>query len=1096
MRIIIGKTGSGKTAAVIREIREHVEQRFGRVLMLVPEQYTHEAERELSEACGDTLSLYGEVLSFTGLARLATQMFGDTAGLRMDEAGRLLCLNYALHEIRPMLCVFARAASQADTQKMLLRELKTIRTASADSGRLREIAEELSESDPALRMKLRELALLMESCDTVTKRAGAASEDPLADLARKIEENGLPGIVQVYVDGFIDFTGLELEVLKALMKRKIPLTVCMTGTEEDRIDEHFLPSKLAILQLREAAEEIGDPVKIEYRKDREDNMLQHFAEHLFDYTAKGRPEFPKAIRLVRAENPREECEAAAAEVLRLVREKESRWRDIAVAIRGYEDYRCVLEDTFRRYGIPLFTTSRDSVTEKTVPHWIGTAYDIILGNWDTDDVTEYLRCGFSGLSEAENDVLTAYLFKWQLKKRAWLQAEPWAQHPDGFGCAFDEKTEKRLKLINEARRKAAKPLLALQHRAASARTAREHCEALTVFLNEARFIQRLQERVDYLEDIGEKELAAEYCQIWDICATALEQTAAILGETEMDTDDFRNLFQAVLSHYDIGLIPISLDLVSAGDFDRMRRRNIRHLLVLGCNDERLPGYFPQEGIFTSEERDVLARHSLPVGGGDLALWKEYALIYHTFSLPSESLVLFLASSGFRGEQCFPSLIVEQAKKLYHLEEEQVHLPSVRMMAERPAYALAAGADRSGSSPEAKAAQAWFLSAEREQLLSLQKAARAERGTLSKESVSALYGKKIRLSHSRLAAFSDCPFHYYCRYGLRAKEWETAEYRPPEIGTFLHDVLEKTGREVAELGGFKAVTDEQLKVITRKYIQEYFRDVLQDGKEKSERFLHLFRRLSADAERIVLDTAEELRRSEFVPLFYEYDISELATDRNPSLTGIADRVDGWIRGDKLYLRVVDYKTGKKSFSLSDVCYGRDLQLLLYLFTLCDSSKEVFGIPGVPAGVLYQPAKDGVLRFDRDPGPDSEEKERRKDKRRTGLVLDDPVLQEAWENGEEKNYIPVKIRGTDPIVSLEKMDVLRRHVERCVEEILEELAAGQIDASPAAVSDTASACDHCPYHAVCRFAEGENGDHRRLFPKLSEDEAWERMEKEES
>ena len=108
----------------------------------------------------------------------------------------------------------------------------------------------------------------------------------------------------------------------------------------------------------------------------------------------------------------------------------------------------------------------------------------------------------------------------------------------------------------------------------------------------------------------------------------------------------------------------------------------------------------------------------------------------------------------------------------------------------------------------------------------------------------------------------------------------------------------------------------------------------------------------------------------------------------------------------------------------------------------------------------------------------------------------MLQEAWENGEEKNYIPVKIRGTDPIVSLEKMGVLRRHVERCVEEILEELAAGQIDASPAAVSDTASACDHCPYHAVCRFAEGENGDHRRLFPKLSEDEAWERMEKEES
>ena len=69
LRLITGKAGSGKTAAINREIRQAVEQRRGGRLLIVPEQYSHEAERELCRTCGDALSLYAEVLSFTGLSR-------------------------------------------------------------------------------------------------------------------------------------------------------------------------------------------------------------------------------------------------------------------------------------------------------------------------------------------------------------------------------------------------------------------------------------------------------------------------------------------------------------------------------------------------------------------------------------------------------------------------------------------------------------------------------------------------------------------------------------------------------------------------------------------------------------------------------------------------------------------------------------------------------------------------------------------------------------------------------------------------------------------------------------------------------------------
>ena len=74
LTIITGKAGTGKTAAVMDSVRQRVDTR-ARSLLIVPEQYSHEAERELCAACGPAMSLYAEVMSFTGLARR-----GDHAG--------------------------------------------------------------------------------------------------------------------------------------------------------------------------------------------------------------------------------------------------------------------------------------------------------------------------------------------------------------------------------------------------------------------------------------------------------------------------------------------------------------------------------------------------------------------------------------------------------------------------------------------------------------------------------------------------------------------------------------------------------------------------------------------------------------------------------------------------------------------------------------------------------------------------------------------------------------------------------------------------------------------------------------------------------
>ena len=216
------------------------------------------------------------------------------------------------------------------------------------------------------------------------------------------------------------------------------------------------------------------------------------------------------------------------------------------------------------------------------------------------------------------------------------------------------------------------------------------------------------------------------------------------------------------------------------------------------------------------------------------------------------------------------------------------------------------------------------------------------------------------------------------------------------------------REVSERGGFAEADDKTVAALTDKYVREYVRTQLEDFREKSPRFVYLFRRLAETSRRIVLDTAQELRRSDFRPLDFELNFSNKDDADLPPvsvgsgedefvLTGTADRVDGWEHGGKLYIRIVDYKSGKKKFALSDVWQGMGLQMLLYLFTLEKHGAERYGKEIVPAGVLYVPAHDILVRADKRLSDEEIVAEKARKLHRSGLILSETEVVEAMDHG---------------------------------------------------------------------------------------------------
>ena len=397
LRLIIGRAGSGKTSAMIAEIAEAVRCGRGGSMLIVPEQYSHEAERELCEKCGDTLSRYAEVFSFTALARRVMQQQGGAAAAWLDKGGRMLCMALAVNAVSSRLKLYGAAARRAELQAALLAAVDECKTASVTAEMLYEAAERES---GALGEKLWDMALVLESYDAVVANGRADPHDRLSLLAEQIPASGIGKESRIYIDGFIDFTSQEREVIRAMLASGAEVTVGLTLDELNGTDETFALSRVAARRLKDCAEELGVSVQTERMDvpgDRSDT-LRFFSERVFSYSAAPWEKKTEGIRLFAAPDLTAECELAAAKAIALVRDGGCRWRDIAVAVRGFEDYRRALESCFAHYGVPLFVAKKSELMQKPLPALIAAAYEIIGGGWDVDDVTDYMRTALTGLT--------------------------------------------------------------------------------------------------------------------------------------------------------------------------------------------------------------------------------------------------------------------------------------------------------------------------------------------------------------------------------------------------------------------------------------------------------------------------------------------------------------------------------------------------------------------------------------------------------------------------------------------------------------------------------------------------------------------------
>ena len=1094
LKLLLGRGAVGKSTAIIQKMAKQSKERPQ--LLIVPEQYSHDSERRLCAVAGNGISLHAEVLSFTRLASRVFAVAGGMAEPTLDAGGRLLLMDVALKSVADQLRVYARPSQRPQFLSQLAATVDECKASGISPDKLLQVA---NETQGEAGDKFFDLSLICGAYDAFCAQQGADPRDKLTKLAHALRTCRWAEGRDIYLDNFTDFTAQERLVIEQILKQAHSVTVALTCDRlEGEEDGVFLPARRTAQKLLELARRIGEAVEVNVMVTSPIHISDGIAQiekHLFDPEPTAIRGIPFGVELYRAVTPYAEVERAASEFVRLVREEGYRYRDLAVTARSMKTYGPLISLLFPRYGLPVFLARMDDILQKPILTLVTGALDTVAWDYRYEDIFRYLKTGLAGLTLDETDRLENYVLKWDLQGSAWTQKKNWDKHPDGYGLPWSDIQREEVAQLDVLRRRVSGPLEKL--RLIQKKTGEGFSLALYTFLEDIGLAERLAERAEELREGGEVALAAEYEQLWEVLCTALEQCSDLLGETPMDWDEFSRLFKIVLSQYQVGAIPVSLDRVSAGEMPRLAHKHCKVLYILGADDGEIPASAPSPGLLADEDRALLASFGLESAPQlEQKLWRETTIIYESCVLPSDKIVISYPMSGTAGEEHRPSFLIKKLRALFPdlpVTDERNLDSSFRLAAPGPALELAGR--RPGVCLALKALPKYAPLVKR-----MEQACAVERGSLTRPAVEALYGSRVPMSASRMDKYKSCHFSYFMQFGLKAKARRPAGFQAPEYGTFVHYVLEHI---LKERQGKEIPTREQVSEVVERYVTEELGGLA----EETPRFRYLFRRLEKSVYAVVENVCEELARSDFQPIAFELGFGargelppvELTMDGiTVSVSGFVDRVDGWEKDGRLYLRVVDYKTGRKSFDLTDVWNGLGLQMLLYLFTLKREGKNFFGKDIIPAGVLYLPARDAVIAGSRTMTDAERQKAVDSQLRRKGLVLDDSEVLDAMEHMDgAARFLPVRLSKTsgaitgEALVSAERLGRLERHTRQVLEDIAAELAAGSIAADPFWRGPQHNACQWCDYAAACQFRDGVGGDRRRWLPSVKAEEFWEKV-----
>lgn len=1106
INFIYGDLGYGKTYTVTQMIAKDTENKKS-AMLIVPEQQVLATERLLLELLPPSAQLYTEVLSFSRLYNRVCREYGGLEYNYITKPAKYLLMWKTIHQLSPMLEHYkGGGASDGSLTDYFLSSLGEFKASGITPAALERVSENIDKTS-LLHAKLRDISLIWSAYNASVSESFSDSSDDVDKLADILKKEDFFKGINVYVDSFTSFTSPEHSVLDRIFATADSTTVTIPLPHSGFSSLYTESISASEDRLISAAKKRGRPniITLTENKRTSDPALSLLSKNLWELTerALGEEINTDSVKLEVASNPYSEAEAAARWTLELLR-MGYRCRDIVVTMRDTESYRGIIEPAFERCVIPFYISEKSDLCSRSAVKFILSALRIKIYGWRAEDVIAHLKTGLYHLPHSSVDMFESYVKKWSIKGNRFFE-DNWTMNPDGYTDAISERGIKILQAANEVRELLSSSLIPLFTELDAAENGKEMCLAIYKYINASGLEDRLNELSMRSSANGNVKEAEEYAALYGITVNSLATAAEILEGDDMTTEELEAALRVVFNNTEIGTIPTSVDEVTIGSASMLRANAPKCVLVLGLCEGEFPKSVSESGLLNTPEKDILFEHGVEFSStSDMRSSDELLFVRRAFALPSERLILLTHLSGSDGREKNPSLAFKRVKELLSLKEHRFLETDLEYLAGTPENA--ARFIRLMEDPKKAEELRRVLLSFGEEFSYLgdcsEVSLSASDDSVSKALAEEIFKKNMTMSKTKLEKYIECNFSYYCSNVLKLRDEDKADFAGLEIGIFVHHILENLINAVIDGDLLSEDPDSDiLEEIANRVTEKYLATVCPEFERKKGRFAHLCKRLKALSLITAKNIIDEFSHSEFLPAFTELKIGNdssslpsmdilLEDGGRVFLTGTVDRVDLLKKDGRIFVRVVDYKTGSQSFSLDDLKLGFNTQMLTYLFSLCSERARTFfagnGIecdaPPLPAGVVYLSSNISMQKLGDYTDPEKVLSMAQDALTRKGVLLaDEEILRSMSDNFSPSVLLGAKITKKNglsgkSLIDMEKFFEIKEQISHAVAAVATDMRSGKASAHPL-IHSGKNPCDYCKMRAVCRRTD----QNKKSFPE---------------
>lgn len=1074
LKIIYGTAGAGKTEKCFEYINKIVNSTSQNVIYVVPEQYSLEAERNISSLFSKKALNRVEVLSPERLAKRVFSTVGPVMCDFLDDNAKLMIVEKTLIKVSGKLVFFARNVDVPGFASVILNLIKELKSNCIDSETVRKLAD--ATPNPSLKFKLHDLFLIYSEYEKFFDFPYCDSDDNMNRLSEKIDEHHLFKNTHFVFDNFVSFSKQQLKVIESVLKNSQCAVFSLT-TDTLKYTNNFnlfyktqiTSEKLYEIAYRNNIEvlpntyiESSDSVNVEldYLKN------TYFSNKFSPYDKK-----TESVFVCKSDNYNNETEQIAQEIHRLVREDNYKYADFAVITRNTEVYYPIIRDVFERYEIFYNITETKYSNNNFLFGTLLSVFNVVINKYSFDSVFAFIRSCICNLENKDKFLLENYILEVGNREKIWTDNSD-VIFKGGF-------SDSELANINKSLNYVRKCFSVFTDNFKGRKSVKEIISAYAKFLEFTDAENNVKKIINKFRKDGNNQVADETEAVYNHIINSLNQMSLYFGDTLITFEKFYKILESALTNQEIDALPSGVDDVLITTIDRFQATKRKVVFVIGVSEGAIPKGYINEGIFKTDELEYL-------GVEENIVQKhcdENYIIYRMFSSAEEKLYLSYPTGDNEGKSVAPSPIIVNIKKIFsNITEIQNIYEKINKLEEvegiMPTFNKLIKYNAKGFW---NTVLKWYKT-NRPDLFGIVESAGKYTNLppkLQSDIVKKLYGSEIKSSISRVEKYNQCRFAYFVRYGLNVNERTEHKIEARDYGSYMHEIIEKFSL-FSEQYGWENITEEICKQKAIELTNEVLNNNLSAFYTESKRQTYLFNKVTSTMKTVLWNIAGFYKESGFVSIGHELCFDDnaefepiritLSDGTTVKLRGKIDRADIKRTPNGNFVSITDYKSSSKDIDFEKILCGIQIQLPIYISAVC-KNLENKGENVIPAAMLYYHIDDPVI--------DGEK-----------ITSDEDVIKEIEKKLQMHGVIHES--ADIPSVFIAKKSVTMSQVNKICEtaykkmkEALEEMIAGNIQINPYSIG-TSTACDYCPYNSVCNFDQcfSDNQYNKQKTMKMEE------------